>query len=140
MQYLTEGIFHPNGATLQPTYTQTGLGLLWQTYVRYVDPVMKVFHIPSMQLIIDSVISNSRPTTKPIEALLAAIKFCAITSLSDDDCWSNFGSSRETLLEMFKSEVHSTLNAASFLISHDLTTLQSFVIFLVSALLLLGQF
>lgn len=132
MQYLTEGIFPHKGAALKLNYSQTGLSFLWQSYVRYVDPVMKVFHIPSMQQVIDGILSNSQPTTKSSEALLAAIKFCAITSLSDDDCWSNFSTSRETLLEMFRSEVQATLNAANFLTSHDLITLQAFVIFLVS--------
>jgi hypothetical protein len=137
MQYLTEGIFLPQEATLKLTYSQTGLGFIWKTYVRYIDPLLKVFHVPSMQRVIDTVLSNSNPISKATEALLAAIKFCAITSLSDGDCWSNFSVSRETLLEMFRSEVQATLNAANFLTHHDMTTLQAFVIFLVGTGLML---
>lgn len=132
MQYLTDGIFPSNGQMLKSSYIRTGLSSLWQRYTRNVDPVMKVFHIPSMQLVIDKVLTDSSPPTRSTEALLAAIKFGAVTSMSDEDCWANFKTSRESLLDMFKSEVQANLNAANFLSSHDLTTLQTFVIFLVS--------
>jgi len=129
MQYLTDGIFNPGGV-MKVAYSQTGLPFLWQTYVRFVDPVMKVIYVPSVQPMIEGVLNSSQPPSKSSEALLAAIKFCAVTSLSDEDCWSNFSTSREILLDMFKAEVQATLNAANFLSSHDITSLQAFMMFL----------
>lgn len=132
-QYIANAMFL-SGNALKIPYSQTGLRFLWQTYVVYVDPCIKVIHIPSMQPIIESVLSNNSPPSKSTEALLAAIKFGAVTSLSDEDCWVNFSTSREILLDMFRSEVQATLNAANFLSHHDISTLQAFVMFLVSSL------
>lgn len=131
-QYLIDGMFSSSGNAVKMTYSQIGLSFLWQTYTRYVDPVMKVFHIPSMQIVIDNLLSDSSPPSRSMEALVAAIKYGAVTTMSDEDCWEQFSTSREILIAIFKSEVQATLSAANFLLSHDLTTLQAFLIFLAS--------
>ena len=114
-----------------PAYTDK-LGLLWEIYTRNVDPVMKVFHIPSMNNVVQHAILNSGENAIEVDCLLAAIKFAAVTSLTDEECLLSFSAPRLSLLKTFRKEVRSMLDTCNFLGSHDLTTLQSYVIFLVS--------
>lgn len=114
-----------------PAYTDK-LGLLWEIYARNVDRVMKIFHIPSMNNVVQQAISNSGDNAIEIDCLIAAIKFAAVTSLTDEECLLSFSAPRLSLLKTFRKEVQSMLDTCNFLGSHDLTTLQSYVIFLVS--------
>ena len=93
---------------------------------------MKVFHAPTMQPIIDDVLFHVSQVSKETSCLLAAIKFAAVTSMTDEQSWAALGASRESMLELFRCEVQATLAAANFLGTHDLTTLQAYVIFTVN--------
>ncbi|RDW59534.1 hypothetical protein BP6252_12621 [Coleophoma cylindrospora] len=113
--------------------TTIRLQYLWLVYKRNVDPIMKVFHIPSMQKVVDDVLLNPSSTTSETDCLIAAIQFAAVTSMAEEQCMSVLKSSRQTLLGTFTHETQNALDACKFLTSHDLTTLQAFVIFLVCA-------
>lgn len=114
-----------------PAYSEH-LGFLWDIYTRNVEPIVKLFHIPSMQKVVKNAISNSGSNAIEIDCLLAAIKFAVVTSLRDDQCFPFLGTSRHSLLTVFRHEVESMLNYSNFLTSHDITTLQAYVLFLVS--------
>lgn len=82
-----------------------------------------------MQPIIEGVISGSDKVSKEYYCLLAAIKFAAVTSLTDEQCWAALDGSRKSLLDLFRSEVQATLDSANFLSTHNLTTLQAYIIY-----------
>lgn len=104
---------------------------LWEIYKQKIDPIMKVLHIPSMQSQFLSTLSDPNQLPKGMTSLVAAIKFAAVLSLRDEQCWAAMGYSRQTLLSRFRADVHQTLNDSNFLTSHDLVSLQAYVIFLV---------
>lgn len=131
--YLSNGMFPSYGISWKASYSQTGLDFLWHTYRRNIDPVMKVFHVPSMQVVVDDILSGSAQISKGMQCLLAAIKFAAVTSLSDEACWAALNVSRKNTLDLFRSEVQATLDAANFLATHSLITLQAYVIYQVSS-------
>jgi hypothetical protein len=108
-----------------------GFPYLWETYVTYVDPTMKVIHVPSMQIVIDKALSSPLQITKSTHCLISAIKFAAVTSLQEEDCQNVFNTSRQVLLNIHRSEVQFALKNAGFLVSQDLAPLQAFIIFLV---------
>jgi hypothetical protein len=108
------------------------LGFLWEIYIKNVEPLVKIFHVPSMQRVIENAISNTGHNSIEIDCLLAAIKLAAVTSLTDEQCLLFLASSRSSLLKIFSLEVQSTLKSSNFMTSHDLITLQAYVIFLVS--------
>jgi hypothetical protein len=118
----------------ESSYSQTGLPFLWQTYVNNVHAVMKAIHVPTTQLVIDEVLSGSDQISKGTYCLLAAIKFAAVISLTDDQCWAALNSSRKSLLDLFRVEVQTSLNSANFLSRHTMITLQAFFIFQVKLL------
>jgi hypothetical protein len=84
-----------------------------------------------MQIVVDKVLSNPLQITSNTRCLLAAIKFAAVTSLSDDNCLSCFNIPRQILLDLFRTEVQNVLSVANFITSQDLATLQAFTIYLV---------
>lgn len=127
--YLSNGIFPPHGVAWNASYSQIGLRFLWQTYVRNIDPTMKALHVPTTQLVIDDVLSGSVQISKSTYCLLAAIKFAAVTSLTDEQCWAALNSSRKPLLDLFGSEVQAALDAANFLSKHGIVTLQAYAIY-----------
>ena len=127
--YLSNVMFPSNGMSWETSYSQTGLGILWQTYIRNVDPIMKIIHVPTMQTVIDEVLAGSDAISKGMQSLMAAIKFAAVTSLGDEQCWASLNASRKTMLDLFRSEVQATLDVANFLATHSLITLQAYIIY-----------
>ena len=72
------------------------------------------------------------PGGKSFEALLFSIYYCAITSLTPEQCLQMFQSDKDLLLKKYRQAVEIALGKADFLSSTDLVTLQALAIFLVS--------
>jgi hypothetical protein len=128
-QYLANGIFPSHELSLKATHSQSGLALLWQVYIQNIDPTMKVLHAPSMQSVIEDVLSGLENISKETDCLLASIKFAAVTGLNDEHCWKLLNAPRASLLDRFRAEVQAALIAANFLGTHDLNTLQAYIIY-----------
>lgn len=58
---------------------------LGQTYMDNIDPFMKVLHAPSMMKIIREVKGNYHSLRHSMQALMLAISFAAIISLTDEE-------------------------------------------------------
>jgi len=113
---------HPNPVTIFR---------LWQTFLDNVNPLVKLFHAPSVQQLILEAAENLVVASKPVEALMFAIYTCAITSLSNEECENMVGESKSTLLARYQSTAQQSLIAAEFLRTSDLVVLQAFVLYLV---------
>jgi hypothetical protein len=131
---LTESLFNPSSPTDDISTTpssQEGLSYLWAKYIENVDPIMKVLHVPTSQAAVEKAVANPQDVPKNQQCLLAAVKFAAVSSLSDEDCLAYLNTSRIQLLNFFRSEVHTTLKRSKYLVSHNFITLQALVIYLV---------
>ncbi|KAI9727227.1 MAG: hypothetical protein M1834_008487 [Cirrosporium novae-zelandiae] len=104
---------------------------LWQTYLDNVDPLTKLFHSSSVQQEILKACDDLHNLSKGMEALMFAIYLSAISSLSSQDCESMIGD-KSVLVAKYRFATKQALNNASFLRSSDLTTLQAFVLYLLS--------
>lgn len=58
---------------------------LWSVYQENVEPLIKLLHVPSVELIISDARRNHGKLTPGNEALVFAIYFAAITSLEPDE-------------------------------------------------------
>ncbi|KLU91088.1 hypothetical protein MAPG_09611 [Magnaporthiopsis poae ATCC 64411] len=107
---------------------------LWQVFLDRVNPLFKVIHAPTVQPYLVDATNRSadRPFPRNVEALLFAIYTLAAVALSDEECHTLLGYSRDTAIQRFSSGVRLCLNQAKFLKNHDLTTLQAFVLYLIS--------
>jgi hypothetical protein len=102
-------------------------------YVERVDSFLPIFHCPSLS---DYLISRKPyldyDVDHPAPAALAwAVRYLAISSISDEQCFQILGVDRQSLLARHQKTTQSALEKADYISTEDLTVLQAFVLFLV---------
>ena len=102
-------------------------------YVSNVDPMFKVLHIPSFQMLVTNTITDLDriPAGDSSEALLFAVYYAATTTLTERECLAVLENGKETLLAQYRTGVERALSNADFLRRCDLRSLQALTIFLV---------
>lgn len=58
---------------------------LWSVYQENVEPLLKILHVPSTELMLRDARKNSEQLSPGNEALAFSIYFCAIVSLEPDE-------------------------------------------------------
>ncbi|AEO55474.1 hypothetical protein MYCTH_2299338 [Thermothelomyces thermophilus ATCC 42464] len=106
---------------------------LWQFYISNVNPLLKITHTPTLQAQIISASANPAKISRPLEALMFAIYFAAVTSLSEDEVHSTFGEDKAILLGKYHNATQQALINAGFMRSSDLVVLQAFFLYLLCA-------
>ena len=107
----------------------TALGNLYFTRV---DPLFKVLHRPSTLSFIYAATRDKKSITRGQEALLFAIYFASITSLSDSECLQNLGQPKTSLVKQYRGGIETALANANFLDTNEIVVLQALLIYLVS--------
>jgi hypothetical protein len=116
--------------SLHPTPVQ--IFRLWQTFLVNVNPLVKIFHAPTVQQIVLDASGDLTQVPKATEALMFAIYLLAVTSLKAEECESMFGESRTSLLSKYSHGAQQALINAKFLRSLNLYSLQAFSLFLLA--------
>jgi hypothetical protein len=106
---------------------------LWQTFLVNCNPLIKIFHAPTVQQMILDASGDLHSVPRHTEALMFAIYLLAVTSLKGQDCESMFDEPRNNLLSRYSHAAQQALINAKFLKSLNLITLQAFSIYLVSS-------
>ncbi|KAH2127538.1 hypothetical protein KXW66_001071 [Aspergillus fumigatus] len=103
---------------------------LWQTYLEFVDPLLRIFHTPTVQrYVVDSMV-NEGTLDVSRRCLLFAIYYSAIVVVPAKSCHSIFGTHKTFLLERYRHQVEKAFAEANILRCQDLTLLQAFVLYL----------
>ena len=107
--------------------------LLCDLYARNVDPMFKVLHIPTLRQLVTKASSNlkSVPSGNDVEALLFAVYYAAITSITQEQCKSFFQNDRDSLLARYRSGTEAALVNADLLNTTELGTIQALAVFTV---------
>ncbi len=110
------------------------MSILGSFYARNCDPMFKVLWIPGLEKLILNASANVQeiPYGNYVEALLFAVYYCAVTSLTQEECLHHFQDAREHLLARYRTGTETALACADMLNTKELGTLQALVIFLVS--------
>ncbi|KAG4419499.1 hypothetical protein IFR04_007373 [Cadophora malorum] len=103
---------------------------LWQTFLVNVNPMVKMFHAPTIQQMILDASGDLANVPRHTEALMFAIYFISIISLQDQDCRSMFNESKEVLLAKYSTGAQQSLVNSRFLKSLNILTLQAFILYL----------
>ncbi|EPE29783.1 Zn2/Cys6 DNA-binding protein [Glarea lozoyensis ATCC 20868] len=103
---------------------------LWQTFLNNVNPLITMFHAPTVQQLILDAAANLKTVSRPVEALMFSIYLLAVTSLEDSACESMFGESQASLIRKYSRATHQALVNSKFLKSLNLYTLQAYVYYL----------
>ncbi|KAL9563930.1 hypothetical protein ACKAV7_011965 [Fusarium commune] len=104
----------------------------WQTFVENVNPLVKLFHIPTLSKTIRSIQGRVRSLGPPEEALIFAIYFAAVGSMALEEVRELLGREKETLINQYRCATEQALARAKFMTSADLMTLQAFVLYISS--------
>ena len=105
---------------------------LWNTFVTYVDPLMKVIHVPTLQPLIFNAIKDPASAPPDLRALLFAIYFGAVTSVPPED--GDLVSKRydeKSKLQEYRQGLEMSLAEAGFLEDPTLNSLRALLIFLI---------
>jgi hypothetical protein len=108
---------------------------LWQLYLDNINPLVKVFHAPTIQQLILDASGDLDCVSRNVEALMFAIYCISVESLADGECISILGQSKASALRQFRSAAQCALTNASLLKSSDIIILQAFTLFIVSCLI-----
>lgn len=84
------GSLHPSPATVV---------ILWQRFIDNTDPLLKLFHIPSLQKQIVNAIRTLDRVEPYTECQMFAIYYCTVVEMSPDDCQSILGERKKALLD-----------------------------------------
>lgn len=106
--------------------------MLWQAFVDNVNPIIKLFHVPTTQKAILEATADLGRVSKAMEALLFGIYLIAVLSMEDAECQSTLHQSKAAALDRFRIGAQEALRAAGILRTSDMMVLQAFVLFLVS--------
>jgi hypothetical protein len=115
---------------LHPTPVQ--IFKLWQSYLDNVNPVVKLFHAPTVQQLISDASGDLDAMPRNLEALLFGIYSVSVESLAGSECMSILGQSKSAALQRFRTGAQCALANANLLMSADIMVLQAFVLFIVS--------
>lgn len=115
-------------------YPDTQLALrLWNVYVKSVDPVLKILHIPTVQSTIVETILDPKSAQSSVVALTYAIYFAAITALCyDDDEPTVLPGEKPVLLKHYKKALDQLLMPTELMKRPELVSLQALAIYAVS--------
>ncbi|CAK1364536.1 unnamed protein product [Cercospora beticola] len=103
---------------------------LWKLYVRNVDPICKLVHVPTGKAMVEKAAADPSAIDRVTECLLFAIYHFAVASTSERECEDTFGESWVVMQRRYHNATRQALVAAHFLRTTELAVLQAFVLFL----------
>lgn len=104
---------------------------LWQTYLNNVEPLIKLLHIPTVELDIYRAINTGKDVPDELNALLFSTYFAAVTSLSSTESESLLGFPRAIALENYKRGLELSLQKANVFDSPTMRSVQALTIYIV---------
>ncbi|KAF7555096.1 hypothetical protein G7Z17_g2437 [Cylindrodendrum hubeiense] len=120
----------PSDSPSSPHPSPSEIPFYWQTFVENVDPLIKIFHIPSMSKLMREIQRNIGSLSRSEDALMFAIYLAAVTSMTPNEARDLLGKDKETLVAQYRLATKKALARADFMSSSDLMTLQAIVLFL----------
>jgi hypothetical protein len=124
---------HKPATTLRPLHPRpVQIFKLWQTYLDNINPMVKLFHTPTIQQVVLNASGNLDDIPKNAEALIFSIYCIASASLDDAECEAIMGDPKALVMQRFRVGAQHALVNAGFLKTNDLMILQAYVLFLVS--------
>lgn len=108
----------------------TQIALYWREFTENVDPLIKIFHRPTLEKLVAEASRGLDHISKATEAMMFTIYFAVITSMTDANCINVLGVEKQGTLEKYRFAVEQAMARAGFLCTQELVVLQSFTLFL----------
>lgn len=81
----------------------------WHLYLRRVDPLLKIIHVPTFEKTLLHAIDNLQTIGRVTESLLFAIYYAAVGTCTNRECRRRFSETREILLQRYGRVIESAL-------------------------------
>jgi hypothetical protein len=81
--------------------TPSTIAALWQRYLEIIDPVLKIFHTPTVQLLVFQAIQGRDKLDLASECLLFAIYYATVAAMTPSVCKSELQENRKNLLRRY---------------------------------------
>lgn len=123
------------GSDVLEFYPDTQLALcLWHVYLKSVDPVLKILHIPTVQSTVVATILDPKFGHSSTVALTYAIYFAAVTALCHDNNHEpiDLPCEKPALLKRYKIALDRLLTVTDLMGRPDVVALQALAIYVVS--------
>ena len=130
MFYLSRGFPNTDLSSLHPPPVQ--IFRLWQTFLVNVNPLVKMFHAPTVQQVILDATGDLSHIPRATESLMFAIYLISVMSLKPEECETICGETRTALVSKYSLAAQQALVNGKFLKSVNLYSLQAFALYLVS--------
>lgn len=102
--------------TLHPLPSR--IALIWQIYLDAVDPLIKIFHAPSIQRRVMSIHQVREIPDAATECLMFAIYYSTVISMTTAECCDEFGEERPLLLQRCVDWLVTIVSLFSFTTAH----------------------
>ncbi|KAF2136060.1 uncharacterized protein K452DRAFT_280562, partial [Aplosporella prunicola CBS 121167] len=114
---------------------------LCQVYLRQVDPIIKLLHRPSLTnwMLHGLPYLNYPPGHPSLEALGSAVCFSAASSMTENQCWTMFHTSRAGVVADCRRTCEAAIERSGLLATRDMTLLQAFVLYLASSISMVAR-
>ncbi|KAI9742983.1 MAG: hypothetical protein M1818_003278 [Claussenomyces sp. TS43310] len=113
--------------------------ILYQYYFSNVHPVYMILHKPVFVNNTSNAVElglmdpeSKRFRFASLEAIVGAVSFASVSSMSPEDCLQEFNEEKSSLQSKFKRATERALVDADFLNSMEITTLQAFAIYVLA--------
>ena len=107
------------------------VGILWKVFMENVEPLLKIFHIPTFESEIWDAARNVGRISSSLEALMFAIYCLTVVSMPAYECEKSFATTKAVLFARYESGVKKAFVKAGILVSTDFRLVQAMVIWLV---------
>lgn len=103
---------------------------LFASFTDNVAPLVRIFHMPALTRVYWDAIASPDPADKHTEALIFAIHYSAVVSLSPEQCLIIFDETRDVVLERYRFAIEQALARGKLLNTQNMRMLQAAVLFL----------
>lgn len=114
--------------------TESRVFSLWQVFLENVDPLLKIFHVPTTQRQILQATHGLDKIPPAFEGLMFSIYYASVTSLQcAHSCQKLMQEERESLMDRYRFALEQSLARANFMSHPNLVSLQALTLFLICA-------
>lgn len=117
--------------SLRPYHPQLSQAVnLFAVYTENVAPVLPIFHLPTLSRMYWDAIAAVDSLDKNVEAVVFAIYYAAVISMSSEQCIAMLGLTREAAVERYRFAVEQAIARADLLNTQSMVLIQAVVLFL----------
>ncbi|KAK7959112.1 Zn2/Cys6 DNA-binding protein [Apiospora aurea] len=106
--------------------------IFWKTFLKNVDPLVKIFFRWEVEPIIQKTHNDASSLSSEERALVSAIVFISVSSLSGDECTKLLHDGKPQLMERYQNAAECALLLADYASTTHRLTLQAFMLYLLT--------